>query len=90
MSKPMMDSSTRATILDTIDEIRTHLDTIEMLDAEISEADDNPYFKDEAKTKACCELARKAVMEQAKKKLEGFNIFMTYGVKPGETEDATE
>ena len=53
-------------------------------DAQISEADDNPYFKDEAKTKACCELARNAVMAQAKEKLQLFDNFIVYGVKDTE------
>ena len=84
MSEYTMTSATRGNIRDHIDEMRVFLDTIEMLDAQISEADDNPYFKDEAKTKACCELARNAVMAQAKEKLQLFDNFIVYGVKDTE------
>ena len=84
MSKEIIGSNTRNNIRDFIDDIRAHLDTVEMLDAEISEADDNPYYKDEAKTKACYELARNLVLNSAKMKLQFFDNFIVYGTQDAE------
>ena len=74
MNKHIMSSITRLDIKDTIISISDNLDTIEMLDTEISE-----HYDDE-KTKNCCILARDLVFEQTKKKLQQFMNFISYGV----------
>lgn len=83
-----MDNSTNLELQDFVCELRTYLDTLEMLDADISEAGDNPYVKNAAKYTACCELARNLVLEAAKRKLSYLDNFLKYGVKAGEEAEA--
>ncbi len=75
MNEHVMSSITRLDIKDTINSISDNLDTIEMLDTEISE-----HYDDE-KMKNCCILARDAVIEQTRKILQQFKVFINYGVK---------
>ena len=75
MNIHIMDKDTRLDIKDNINSIFDYLDTIEMLDTEIS------TYLDDEKMRNCCILARDAVFEQTKNKLQQFRNYINYAVK---------
>lgn len=82
MQKEIISTNTRGAIRDFIDETRAYLETIEMLNDEITVC--NTSSPDDQKRAAYCGIARDLVLDEAKRKLQLFDNFLVYGTQNAE------
>lgn len=88
MQKEIISTNTRGAIRDFIDETRTYLETIEMLNDEITVC--NTSSPDDQKRASYCGIARDLVLDEAKRKLQLFDNFLVYGTQNVEDQSGEE